>query len=153
MVSQHSPKVLFQVRILASLHMQKIQLILIVISFYFVGGIIDYWQSAMEHKKVIPKFLLDYFLIFWLIIYSGVLPFLLVFVASNHNLDLAKIFIGAMLIGISLWDMVYSFFDTKTLVSPQDIYFCIKNKNYGLSKTQLYLWHLIRWTIGILFLI
>lgn len=129
--------------------MQKILLIILVMTFYVVGGIIDYWQSAMEHKKKIPRFLLDYFLIFWLIIYSGVLPFLLVFVASNYNIELAKVFTGAMLIGISLWDVVYSLFDTKSLVSPQAIYFCMRGKNYGLSKNQLYLWHTFRWLVGI----
>ncbi|KKS90194.1 MAG: hypothetical protein UV66_C0007G0006 [Candidatus Woesebacteria bacterium GW2011_GWA1_43_12] len=133
--------------------MQKIQIILIVITFYIVGGMIDFWQSAKEHNKKIPQFLLDYFLIFWLIIYSGILPFLLVFVASNYNFDLAKTFIGAMLIGISLWDLVYSIFDTKSIVSPQKIYFCVKGKNYGLSKQQLYIWHAIRWIAGIVLLV
>lgn len=132
--------------------MQAAYLLFLVIIFYSVGGMVDYWQSATEHHKPIPKFLLDYFLVFWLFIYSGILPFLLVLVSSNYNWGLAKIFVGAMLIGVSLWDMVYSLLERKGLVSAQDIYFCIKGKNFALSKTQLYVWHAIRWITGIILL-
>ena len=133
--------------------MQALQLVGLVLLFYLIGGVIDYWQSATEHHKKIPRWLLDYFLLFWLFIYSGLIPFLLIWVSSGYNLTIAKTFIGAMLIGMSLWDLVYSLLDTRQLVSPQAIYFCIKGKNYGLTKKQLYLWHLLRWITGLAILI
>lgn len=132
--------------------MQKILLIFTVLVFYLVGGTVDYWQSATEHHKKIPQWLLDYFLIFWLLTYSGVLPFLLIFISSNFNLELTRLFIGAMLVGISIWDIAYSLFDTGRPVSSQKIYFVVKGKNFSLSEKQMYVWHIIRWAAGLILL-
>ena len=121
--------------------------------FLFIGGIIDYWQSARHHHKPIPKLLRNYFALFWLILYSGILPFILVFSASNFNLEIAKIYLGFLLVGMVLWDIVYSFLDKKTLISYQKDYWFWGDKDYPLGKNQIICWHLVRLVIGVLILL
>ena len=125
-----------------------ILLILVTIVLFTVGGIIDYWQAAMEHKKKLHKHLEDFFLIIWLFVYSGLLPFLLVFIASNYDIQTTGIYFGAVCIGSVSWDVIYSFLDTGKPISDQRGYFVMKQKNYGLSSRQIALWHIIRLIIG-----
>ena len=133
--------------------MEVLLLFLIVITFYTIGGSIDYWQAAMEHKKKLPIFLRDFFLVIWLFIYSGTLPFLLVFIASGFDITLAFAFLAAACIGSVGWDVTYSLLDTNKLVSDQKGYFVLKGKNYGLTEKQTFLWHGIRLGCGALFFV
>lgn len=121
--------------------------------FLFLGGIIDYWQSARHHHKPLPASLEKYFGLFWLILYSGLLPFILVFSASGFNLHTARVFIGTFFIGIVVWDMVYSLLDKKTLISGQKDYWFWGGKDYSLSKNQIVVWHIIRLLAGSLILL
>lgn len=131
--------------------MPELRLLLLIIAtliFFSFGGMIDYWQAAMEHKKKLPRYLIDFFLVIWLFIYTGILPFFIVFIASNYDIKTSGVYFGAMCIGSVLWDLMYSLHDTKKLLSDQSGYFVFKQKNYGLGKDQIALWHIIRIIIG-----
>ncbi len=124
-------------------------LLLAAITFFLVGGLIDYWQASIEHKKKLPKFLRDYFLVMWLIIYTGLLPLVLVYVASNFNSTITLAYVAAASIGSVGWDIVYSLLDTGKPISDQEGYFVYKGENYGLTATQILGWHVIRVIVGI----
>lgn len=124
-------------------------LIFFTLIFYIVGGCVDYWQAARHHKLIIPKLLKNYFALFWLILYSGILPFLLVYTASNFNVNVSLKYIGAFLIGASLWDFIFAYlFKGTPIVGIKDYWFW-GNKNYGLSKNQIILWHVVRIFAGL----
>lgn len=126
---------------------------LITILFLTTGGVVDYWQSARHHGKNIPLWLDNYFGLFWLILYSGLLPILLVFSASNFNFSTAKFYIGFLLIGAVCWDLIYSLLDKKVLVDKVKDYWFWGGKDFGLSKSQIILWHIIRLSIAIILII
>ncbi|HSV95114.1 MAG TPA: hypothetical protein VLH94_04065 [Spirochaetia bacterium] len=121
---------------------------MVVCAFFLVGGMVDYWQSARHHHKPIPYVLEKYFALFWLILYSGVLPFTLIFLASGFNFFVAKTYLGFAFIGFVLWDIVFSLLDKKTLISDQEAYWFWGDKDYPLSKGQVAVWHLIRLIVG-----
>lgn len=124
-------------------------LIIVTIIFYSFGGMIDYWQSARHHNMKIPFLLKKYFAFFWLIMYSGVLPFLLVYSASNFDNGVAMKFMGAFLIGAAVWDIVFAFLKSgKPVVAIHDYWFW-GNKDYGLTRNQIIFWHILRMAGGL----
>lgn len=130
----------------------NILLVISTVAFYCIGGAIDYWQSARQHNKPIPKFLKDYFALFWLILYSGILPFLMVYFASGFNSYIALKYLGGFFIGVSLWDFVYARLDKNKLVYNIKDYWFWGKKDYGLTKNQLIVWHVIRILVGFVLL-
>lgn len=131
---------------------QQILLFILVVAFLAVGGLIDYWQSGMEHKKPIPKSLIDYFLVLWLILYTGIIPFLFIYIASGFSFSIALTTLGALSIGAIVWDLVFSKLDKGALVSDQVGYFVFRQKNYNLARNQIFSWHVIRGVIGLILL-
>lgn len=124
-----------------------------IIFFFVVVAIVDYWQASMEHHKYLHPFIKDYFGIWWAVLVACVFPFLFVFAASNFNLGVAKFFLGVFLVGIIIWDLVYSILDTGKLVSAQPIYFYIRGKNWGFSERGMYIWHLSRLSLALVVLL
>lgn len=117
--------------------------------YFFVGGTIDYWQSARHHGKLMPSWLNDYFGILWLVLYTFLLPGMMVFLAS-YSVKFVLLFVGASAIGSVIWDMIYSVLDQKKAVSDQKDYFYFRNTDYGFTSKQIALWHAIRATVGLL---
>jgi hypothetical protein len=123
------------------------------ILFLTVGGVVDYWQSARHHNKPIPRWLKDYFALFWLILYTGLLPFMLVVSASDFDADTVKIYLGFFFIGMTCWDIVFSYLQSgKFVVSIKDYWFWGK-KDYGLTKNQIILWHALRLAVGLMIIL
>lgn len=119
-------------------------LAVIIILFLSTGAIVDYWQASMEHKYKLPSFIKNYFGIFWLVLYTGIFPFLIAFCASGYNLKTAQLYLGVFILGTVIWDLIYSYLYSGKLFSDQPGYFYLKGKNFGLSKIQMYLWGVIR---------
>lgn len=133
--------------------LQILLLIVITLCFYGTGGMIDYWQHARHHKKPIPPILKNYFAFFWLIMYSGLLPFLLVASSSNFNREIIIYYFGAFLIGTSIWDFTFSLIKKGVLVFDISDYWFWGGKDYPLTKKQWIIWHMIRLTAGTLVII
>lgn len=137
------------------MHFQLTGLFITVLIFFLIGGTIDYWQSARHHGKYLHRWLNDYFGIIWLILYTFLLPGLMVLFSSG-KLEFFLIFLGASSIGSVLWDLTYSLLDQKKLISKQKDYFYFKNIDFGLSARQVFIWHTTRISFGsvlLLFLI
>ncbi len=128
-------------------------LVILIFMFLGVGGMIDYWQSAMEHGKRLPKFLKDYFLVIWLFVFTGFFPFLMILVASNYNWEMSLGALGAICMGTIIWDIVFSLLDKGVPVSNQIGYFVFRQKNYNLTSKQIYIWHAIRFCAGVILIV
>jgi hypothetical protein len=125
-------------------------LIIVTILFYSFGGMVDYWQSARHHNMKIPFLLKKYFAFFWLIMYSGILPFLLVYSAANFDNEVALKFTGAFLIGSVVWDILFALLKSGRPVVDISDYWFWGEKNYGLRKNHILFWHGARMLGGIL---
>lgn len=127
-------------------------LLTVVLLFFMCGGMVDYWQSAMEHEKYIQPYLKDYFVFFWLIFYTGILPFLMVVLASNYDRKIIRLYLGAFLWGSVLWDVIYSLNESGLLVVGIKDYLYLRGDLFGLTANQIIVWHIIRIILGWYFL-
>ena len=64
-------------------------------------------------------------------------------------MSIGLFYLGAVLVGAVLWDLVYSLLETQKYVSNQPGYFVMKGKNYSLTTRQIYIVHITRIFIGL----
>ncbi len=90
--------------------LEQILLATLLLIFYAIGGMIDTYTSYrfFPPKKEPPKILSNFTLVWWCLIYSGLLPALMVFVAGGFQFWVAKVWIVFGILGSVAWDLMFS---------------------------------------------
>ena len=127
---------------------------LLLIIFACVGGAVDTYTSHRFFPPKIhpPKWFARTFLVWWLIIYSMVLPFLMVFIASGYNPQIIKLTITFGLLASIFWDLIFSKLWSGEWVSEScETWFWVGGRNFGFSKEKIIWFHLFRIILFVVF--
>ncbi|RLJ09432.1 MAG: hypothetical protein DRP15_03795 [Candidatus Aenigmatarchaeota archaeon] len=128
--------------------------------FLAIGGVIDTYTSYrfFPPKKKPPKWLSNFILVWWCQVYSGLLPCLMVFVASGFQLWVLKVFLTFGILGSVLWDLTFSKIWSGKWISDSCItWFWIKigkrKINIGFSRKTVAWLHAVRIIMFIVFFV
>ena len=131
----------------------EILLIVLLIFFVVAGGVVDTYASYRFFPPRVkpPRWLSEYFLIWWLIVFVGLLPFLIAYTASGYSFWVIKIYITFLPILSVLWDLVFSkIWSGKWISDSCKTWFWVKKFNIGFDKKTIIRFHLVRLGIFLL---
>jgi hypothetical protein len=132
---------------------QEILIAILLTLFYFIGGIIDTYTSHRFFPPKVhpPKWLARTFLFWWLVVFVGILPFLIAFVASGYSLWVIKVFVTFLILGSVIWDLIFSkIWSGKWISKSCETWFWLGSFNLGFDEKTIIPFHLLR--IAVFFL-
>lgn len=126
---------------------KEIIISIIILLFAAIGGAIDTYASHRFFPPKIhpPRWLSDIFLFWWLVIFVGVFPFLLVFVALDYNPEIIKVFVTFWVLGSVIWDLVFSKIWSGKWISDSCVtWFWLGKHNLGFTEKTILPFHVMR---------
>ena len=122
-------------------------LAILLIVFACVGGLVDTYASHRFLPPLIkpPQWLSNHFLVWWLIVFVMIIPFLMIYAASGFSFWVIKIFLTFGVLASVFWDLVFSkIWSGKWTSDSCKTWFWIGKYNIGFNAKQIVLWHLTR---------
>lgn len=120
---------------------------LLLVIFAIVGGLVDTYASHRFFPPQIkpPKWLSNHFLVWWLIIFVAIIPFLMVYAASGYAFWIMKVFLTFGVLASVFWDLVFSkIWSGKWISDSCKTWFWVGKFNLGFNAKQIVWWHLAR---------
>lgn len=129
------------------MNQQQIILATLLVIFAIVGGMVDTYASHRFFPPQIkpPKWLSDFFLVWWLVIFVILLPMSIAFAASGFKFWVIKTFLVFGVLASVFWDLVFSkIWSGKWISDSCKTWFWVGKFNLGFNSKQIVWWHLFR---------